>query len=310
MDILSYVGRRLINAVFVLVALSLLVFSILQLVPGDPALTVAGMGASETDIAVIRRQLGLDQPVWVQFFTWISSILQGDWGVSIVSREPVLPMLMSRLSMTLLLAVAGVFIAAVIGVALGVNAALRANTASDVGISVIALLGVSAPIFWIGLLLQLLFSIKLGLLPSTGSGTFWHLILPAVAIGGNSIGIIMRMTRSSMLEVLKQDFVRTARAKGLNRRVVTYKHALRNAFVPVITVIGVQFAYLMGGAVLIETVFVWPGLGKLLADSVFRRDFPVVQGAILLIGALFVLVNMLVDLAYSLIDPRIRLNSK
>ena len=301
MDILSYLGRRLVNAAFVLAALSVLVFSILQLVPGDPALTVAGMGASESDIAVIRQQLGLDQPVWVQFFTWISGIVQGDWGVSIVSREPVLPILLSRLAMTLLLAVAGMFIASVIGVALGVNAALRANT-------VIALLGVSAPIFWIGMLLQLLFSIQLGLLPATGSGTFWHLILPAIAIGGNSIGIIMRMTRSSLLEVLRQDFVRTARAKGLRRHVVTYKHALRNAFIPVVTVIGVQFAYLMGGAVLIETVFVWPGIGKLLADSVFRRDFPVVQGAILMIGFLFVLVNMVVDLAYSLIDPRIRLS--
>eukprot|EP00873_Tetraselmis_striata_P030977 jgi/Tetstr1/451241/TSEL_038277.t1 len=308
MDILSYLGRRLVNAAFVLAALSVLVFSILQLVPGDPALTVAGMGASESDIAVIRQQLGLDQPVWVQFFTWISGIVQGDWGVSIVSREPVLPILLSRLAMTLLLAVAGMFIASVIGVALGVNAALRANTGADVGLSVIALLGVSAPIFWIGMLLQLLFSIQLGLLPATGSGTFWHLILPAIAIGGNSIGIIMRMTRSSLLEVLRQDFVRTARAKGLRRHVVTYKHALRNAFIPVVTVIGVQFAYLMGGAVLIETVFVWPGIGKLLADSVFRRDFPVVQGAILMIGFLFVLVNMVVDLAYSLIDPRIRLS--
>lgn len=307
MEILTFLSRRLINAVFVLVALSLLVFSILQLVPGDPALTVAGMGASEADIAVIRQQLGLDQPVWVQFFTWIGGILHGDWGVSIVSKEPVLPILLSRLGMTLLLAVAGMFVAALVGVALGVNAALRANTGADVALSVVALLGVSAPIFWIGLLLQLLFSIQLGLLPATGSGTFWHLILPAIAISGNSIGIIMRMTRSSLLEVLQQDFVRTARAKGLPSRVVTYKHALRNAFIPVITVIGVQFAYLMGGAVLTETVFVWPGIGKLLADSVFRRDFPMVQGAILIIGFFFVLVNMLVDLAYSLIDPRIRL---
>ncbi|HEY0917644.1 ABC transporter permease [Devosia sp.] len=307
MGILTFVGRRLINGVLVLAALSVLVFSILQLVPGDPALTVAGMGASESDIAVIRQQLGLDQPVWVQFFTWIAGIFQGDWGVSVVSKEPVLPILLSRLGMTLLLAVAGIFVAAIVGVLLGVNAALRANTAADVGLSVVALIGVSAPIFWIGLILQLLFSIQLGVLPATGSGTFWHLVLPALAIGGNSIGIIMRMTRSSLLEVLRQDFVRTARAKGLRPGVVIYKHALRNAFIPVITVIGVQFAYLMGGAVLIETVFVWPGIGKLLADSVFRRDFPMIQGAILIIGFFFVLVNMLVDLAYSLIDPRIRL---
>jgi ABC-type dipeptide/oligopeptide/nickel transport system permease component len=307
MGILTFVARRVINAVLVLAALSILVFSILQFVPGDPAVTVAGMGASETDIAVIRQQLGLDQPVWVQFFVWIAGILQGNWGVSIVSREPVLPILVSRFSMTLLLAVAGILVAAIAGVVLGINAALRANTAADVGLSIVALIGVSAPIFWIGLILQLLFSIELGALPATGSGTFWHLILPAVAIGGNSVGIIMRMTRSSLLEVLRQDFVRTAEAKGLTRRVVIYRHALRNAFIPVLTVIGVQFAYLMGGAVLIETVFVWPGIGKLLADSVFRRDFPMVQGAILMIGFFFVLVNVLVDFAYSLVDPRIRL---
>lgn len=307
MDILSFLSRRLINAVLVLGALSILVFAILQFVPGDPAVTVAGMGASEADIAVIRRQLGLDQPVWVQFFTWISGILRGDWGVSIVSREAVLPILLQRFGMTMLLALAGILIAATLGILLGINAALRANTAADIGLSVIALIGVSAPIFWIGLLLQLLFSIQLGILPATGSGSFWHLILPAIAIGGNSIGIIMRMTRSSLLEVLKQDFVRTARAKGLSYNTVVYKHALRNAFIPVLTVIGVQFAYLLGGAVLIETVFVWPGIGKLLAESVFRRDFPMVQGAILMIGFFFVLVNTLVDLAYSMVDPRIRL---
>lgn len=307
MDIVSFLSRRLINAVLVLAALSVLVFSILQFVPGDPAVTVAGMGASEADIAVIRQQLGLDQPVWVQFFTWISGILRGDWGVSIVSREAVLPILVQRFGMTMLLALAGILIAATVGILLGVNAALRANTAADIGLSVVALIGVSAPIFWIGLLLQLLFSIQLGALPATGSGSFWHLILPAIAIGGNSVGIIMRMTRSSLLEVLRQDYVRTARAKGLSRNTVVYKHALRNAFIPVLTVIGVQFAYLLGGAVLIETVFVWPGIGKLLADSVFRRDFPMVQGAILMIGFFFVLVNMLVDLAYSFVDPRIRL---
>lgn len=307
MNVFAFFGQRMINSMFVLAALSVLVFSILQFVPGDPALTVAGMGASETDIQVIREELGLNQPVWVQFLTWISGIARGDWGTSIVSREPVLPILLSRFSMTLLLAVAGMFVASVVGIALGVNAALRANTSTDVALSVVALLGVSAPIFWIGLILQLLFSVKLGALPATGASTFWHLILPAIAIGGNSVGIIMRMTRSSLLEVLKQDFVRTARAKGMRKNTVIYRHALRNAFIPVLTVIGVQFAYLMGGAVLVETVFVWPGIGKLLADSVFRRDFPMVQGAILLIGFFFIVVNMLTDFAYSLVDPRIRM---
>lgn len=306
MDLASFVTRRLVYAVLVLLTLSVLVFSILQLVPGDPAVTVGGMGASQADIEVIRHQLGFDQPVWWQFLRWLGGILTGDWGTSIVSREPVLPILIERFRMTLLLASAGILFAAVVGVTLGVNAALRANSLSDLLLSVIALIGVSAPIFWIGLILQLIFSVRLGLLPSTGAGSLTHLILPALAIGGNSIGIIMRMTRASLLEVLQQDYVRTAQAKGLKHRTVIYTHALRNAFVPILTVIGIQFAYLMGGAVLIETVFVWPGIGKLLADSVFRRDFPIVQGAILVIGAFFILVNTLVDFAYTIVDPRIR----
>jgi ABC-type dipeptide/oligopeptide/nickel transport system permease component len=292
----------------VLIALSLLVFSILHLVPGDPALTVAGMGASAEDIEAVRRLLGTDQPFWYQFGLWIANLVHGDWGVSIVSKEPVLPLILARLEMTLILAFAGILIATVAGIGLGVNAALRANKTAGLALSMVALIGVSAPIFWIGLILQIVFSLRLGVLPATGSGTFWHLVLPALAIGGNSVGIILRMTRSSLLEVLSQDYIRTARAKGLSPRVVVYKHALRNAFIPVLTVIGIQFAYLMGGAVLVETVFVWPGMGKLLADSVFRRDFPVVQGAILTIGVVFILVNTLVDIAYTVIDPRVRLD--
>lgn len=307
MNVTTFLAQKLVNSVLVLLALSVLVFSILQLIPGDPALAVAGMGASANDVEVIRRQLGLDQPVWMQFLTWLGNILQGDWGRSIVSREPVLPILLARLQLTVLLSVAGITLAATLGIFLGVRAALKANTATDFGLSIIALVGISTPIFWVGLLLQLFFAIKLGLLPATGSGSLWHLILPAVAIAGNSVGIIMRITRSSMLEVLRQDYIRTARAKGLPLRRTIYRHALRNALIPVLTVVGVQFAYLMGGAVLTETVFVWPGIGKLLADSVFRRDIPMVQGAILLIGVMFVLINAIVDFLYTVVDPRVRL---
>lgn len=307
MTLPSFLLRRLIHAALVLLALSGLVFSLLLLIPGDPALTVAGMGASAADIEGIRRQLMLDQPVSVRFLHWLYSLLHGDWGVSIVSHEPVLPLLLDRFRMTFLLATAGIALATSVGVILGVNAALRANSATDATLTVAALVGVSAPIFWVGILLQLVFAVQLGWLPATGSGSIAHLVLPAVAIGANSTGIIMRMTRSSMLEVLSQDYVRTARAKGMSRNVVVYKHALRNALVPILTVVGMQFAYLVGGAVLTESVFLWPGVGKLLADAVFRRDFPVVQGAILLIGFFFVLVNILVDVAYSVADPRIRL---
>ncbi len=307
MNVATFLAQKLVNAILVLLALSVLVFSILQFIPGDPALAIAGMGATTQDIEAIRRQLGLDQPVYVQFFNWLFNILGGNWGQSIVSREPVLPILLSRLQMTMLLSTAGIAIAATAGILLGVHAALKANSATDFGLSIIALVGISTPIFWVGLLLQLFFAIQLGLLPATGSGTFWHLILPAIAIGGNSIGIIMRITRSSMLEVLRQDYIRTARAKGLSARKLIYRHALRNALIPVLTVVGVQFAYLMGGAVLTETVFVWPGIGKLLADSVFRRDIPTVQGAILMIGAMFVVINAIVDFLYTVVDPRVRL---
>ncbi len=219
----------------------------------------------------------------------------------------ILPTLLARLQMTLLLATAGITVAATLGIVLGTRAALKANTASDLWLSLVALAGISMPIFWVGLLLQLVFAIQLGLLPATGAGSALHLVLPALAIGANSVGIIMRVTRASMLDTLGQDYVRTARAKGLAPGRVVYRHALRNALIPVLTVIGVQYAYLMGGAVLTESVFVWPGIGKLIADSVFRRDVPMVQGAILAIGILFVLVNTLVDLAYTLVDPRVRL---
>lgn len=307
MPLASFLLRRGAHAILVLLALSVLVFSVLQLVPGDPALTIAGMGASSSDVETIRAQLGLDRPLPVQFAGWLWRVLQGDWGVSIVSRAPVLPILVARLQMTLLLATAGIAFAATAGIVLGINAALRANTAADLWLSLVALAGISTPIFWVGLILQLVFAIQLGLLPATGAGSPLHLVLPALTIGANSIGIIMRITRASMLETLQQDYVRTARAKGVGRRGILYRHALRNALIPVMTVVGVQFAYLMGGAVLTESVFVWPGVGKLIADSVFRRDVPMVQGVILAIGILFVLVNTLVDLAYGLVDPRVRL---
>ncbi len=308
MSLGAFLLRRLLHGLAVLGALSLLVFLVLQLVPGDPAVTVAGVGATQHDIEVIRHQLGLDRPIWAQFLIWVGHVLTGDWGTSIITREPVLPTLLERLRMTILLASAGIVIATTVGILLGVRAALKANTAADVGLSFVALLGISMPIFWVGLLLQLFFAIQLGWLPATGSGGLAHLLLPAITIGANSIGIIMRMTRSSMLEVLRQDYIRTARATGLPQRGIVYRHALRNALIPIITVIGVQFAYLMGGAVLTETVFLWPGIGKLLADAVFSRDFPMVQGALLLVGIMFVLVNTLVDLTYSAIDPRVRLH--
>lgn len=308
MRLIPFLLHRTVHAVIVLLALCVLVFCMLLLIPGDPALTVAGVGASQADIEGIRHQLMLDEPVYVRFWSWFSALLHGDWGVSIISHDKVLPLLVARFRMTFILAFAGVTLATSVGVFLGIRAAIAVNTGKDVALSLIALAGVSAPIFWIGMLLQLAFAVRLHWLPATGSGSLASLALPAIAIGANSTGVIMRMTRSSMLEALGQDYVRTARAKGLERRAVIYRHALRNALIPMVTVVGMQFAYLMGGAVLTESVFVWPGIGRLLADAVFHRDFPVVQGAILFIGLFFVVVNTVVDLLYGVIDPRIRVS--
>jgi ABC-type dipeptide/oligopeptide/nickel transport system permease component len=306
MTLPTYILRRIFGLLPILLGLSFLVFLMLRFVPGDPAVVVAGIGASGEDIDRIREQLGLDRSWFDQYAGWLSGLIRGDWGNSIASREAVLPLVLVRFQSTILLAGIGMLLAVSIAIPLGVVAALRPNSIQDLSLTAFALLGVSAPVFWIGLLLQLVFAIILGWLPATGSGTFWHLLLPAVTIGGNSVGVIMRMTRSSLLETLNQDFIRTARAKGLGGLATVYRHALRPALVPIVTVIGLQFAYLMGGAVLTETVFVWPGIGKLLADAIFRRDFPVVQGAILLIGSAFVVVNLLTDLAYGIVDPRVR----
>lgn len=301
-----YLARRALGIIPVLIGVSILVFLILHMVPGDPATVVAGPGAAGEDIERLRQEMGLDLPVWTQYGKWISGIFTGDWGRSIVSRESVLPLLITRFRGTLLLATTGMIGAVLISVPLGITAALHRNKGLDLLLTVIALLGISAPIFWIGLVLQLAFSVTLGWLPATGSGTALHLILPTIAIGANSAGVIMRMTRSSILEVIRQDYIRTARAKGASGLRVVYTHALRNAMVPVVTVIGLQAAYLMGGAVLTETVFVWPGIGKLMVDSIFRRDFPMVQGAILVTGTAFVFVNMVTDSVIAFLDPRIR----
>ncbi len=304
-----YLLRRVFGAALALLASSILIFLMLKLVPGDPVQILAGVGARQEDIERLTHELGLDRPIHIQYITWIRNLVRGDWGRSIVSREPVLTMVLSRFKNTLTLCGAGIAIAVLIGLPLGVYSALHRNSISDLLLTVTALAGISAPIFWVCLVLQLIFAVALGWLPATGSGTVSHLILPAVAVGANSAGLIMRMTRSSMLEVIQQDYIRTARAKGCKGYRVVYLHALKNALVPIVTVIGLQAAILMGGAVLTETVFVWPGIGKLLVDSIFRRDYPMVQGAMLLTGSGFIVVNLVSDLLSGMIDPRIRLEA-
>ena len=311
---LPYIARRLLYAIPTLLGVTFLVFVSVRLIPGDPAVAIAGERATPEHIEQVRMELGLDQPLLTQYGRFLLGLVQGDLGTSLRTRLPVAPEVWRRLGQTLLLAAASLLLASVVGMFLGIVSATRPYSIFDNAGMVLALLGVSTPVFWLGLMLMLVFSVELPkmlqlsgpILPPTGSGTWKHLVMPAVTLGAYSTGIIARMTRSSMLDVIGHDYIRTARAKGLSERVVTYRHALRNALVPVITVQGLQFGTLLGGAVLTESVFAWPGLGRYLVDAIFLRDYPVVQAAILVIAVGFIIINLVVDLVYGLVDPRIR----
>ncbi len=301
-----------------LLAISVLVFLMLHLAPGDPVLTI--LGASERTnldpgvIAQVREEFGLDQPLHTQYYLFISKAIRGNLGRSFQTREDVLEMVASRLPATLQLTLASMAISLVVALPLGVVSAVRQNSWVDNASMVFAAFGISIPRFWFGLILILVFSLQLGLLPTTGIGHIesglWdvirHLILPAVSLGLSMLALVTRMTRSSMLEVIRQDYIRTAWAKGLTSRVVIYKHALKNSLIPVVTVVGMQFGGLLGGAVVTETIFSWPGVGRLAVNSILKRDFPMVQGTTLVLCLTFVLVNLATDVLYTFLDPRIR----
>jgi ABC-type dipeptide/oligopeptide/nickel transport system permease component len=301
-----FVVARLLWTIPVVLGVSLIVFGIMKMVPGDVAQVIAGTEGTAEDIELIRRSLGLDRPVHEQYLIFLGNSLQGDFGRSAVTKRPVVEEIGSRVWPTAELAISALVIALVVGLAAGIVSATRQYTIWDNLATLISLIGVSMPVFWLGLMLVLLFSVTLGWLPSSGAGTPAQLVLPAIALGSASTAIIARQTRSGMLEVLRQDYVRTARAKGLTERLVLVGHALKNALIPTVTVAGLQVGYLMGGAVLAETVFARPGLGRLLVDSIARRDIVVVQTTIMLLSVTFVLVNLLVDLLYVKLDPRIR----
>jgi len=301
-----YILRRLLYAIPVMLVVSLIVFGILHIAPGDPATMLAGEDARPEDVAAIKANYGLDQPLYVQYGVWLGNALRGDFGRSIVTRRPVMDEIATRLPSTVQLAVSALFLAVILGMIVGVISATRQYSALDHGVMVLALLGVSMPVFWLGLMLIMIFAVELRWLPTGGTGTIQQLVLPAVTLGAASTAIIARMTRSSMLEVVRQDYIRTARAKGLMERVVLVRHALKNALIPVATVVGIEFGYLLGGAVITETVFSRPGLGRMLVTSINSRDFPVVQGTLMLLAGSFVLVNLLVDILYGFLDPRIR----
>ena len=303
---LPNVVRRLLMLIPVLLGVSVVVFSIVHIIPGDPARIMAGVDATGEQIELIRKQLGLDKPIYVQYLLWMSKVLTGDLGRSIITNEPVLPELIHRFSATLQLTLAGMILAVLIGVSVGVVSATKPYSLFDHLSMVGALFGVSMPIFWMGLMFIFIFSVTLGLFPSSGKDGIEHIVLPAVVLGLSSTGIIARMTRSSMLEVLSQDYVRTARAKGATEGDVVYRHALKNAMIPIVTIVGLQFGYLLSGAVLTETVFNWPGIGRLMVDSIFNRDFPMIQGAVLMVASSFVFVNLLTDLLCAYLDPRVK----
>jgi len=301
-----YILKRLAMLIPVLLGVTIVSFSLLQIVPGDPAVLLAGEDANPDFIEAVRKEYGFDQPLYVQYFRFISHAVQGDFGISIRNREPVINLLKQRFAFTVQLSFLSILIAAFIGLIAGVISATRQYSIFDNLSMVGALFGISMPIFWLGLLLMLVFSVYLGWFPAGGSGGLKHLILPAIALGAASAAVIARMTRASMLEVVRQDYIRTARANGLREWVVIYKHALKNAMIPVITVFGLEFGYMLGGAVLTETVFSLPGVGRLMVEGIFQRDYAVVQSSMLLVAATFVLVNLLTDIAYAFFDPKIR----
>lgn len=290
----------------VLLGVSLIIFTMVRVIPGDPAIILAGPHANKEQVDQIRAQLGLDRHPVVQYFSFLGDLVQGDLGRSSRTGLPVAREIMARLPNTVVLALTAIILASFLGILTGIVAGVKQNSIFDHLSMMIALFGLSMPVFWLGLMLMLLFSIQLGWLPSVGAESWKHLILPAITLGANSTAIIARMTRSSMLEVIRLDYIRTARAKGLTEKLVIWRHALKNALIPVVTVIGLQTGTLLGGAVLTEIVFAWPGIGRLLVEAILSRDYPVVQGLVLLVATIFIFINLIVDLLYSYLDPRIR----
>ncbi|MCM3087886.1 ABC transporter permease [Bhargavaea ginsengi] len=312
---LKYIIRRVLQTIPVLIGVSILVFSLMHLIPGNPAQIIAGEGASEQTVRQIEERLGLNDPIHIQYFNYMSGVLQGDLGNSVRSGRAVSDEIGARFWVTVELSFYATILAVFIGLMAGIISAVRRYTVADTAIMVVALFGLSMPNFWLGLVLIDWFAVGAGWLPEwaklrpSGWGDSWRqVILPVITLGTGGAAIIARMTRSSMLEVINQDYIRTARAKGLTDRIVTYRHALKNALIPVVTVVGLEFGGFLGGAVLTETIFAINGMGRLTVQAITQRDFPIVQGAVLVLSVLFVFVNLIVDISYKLLNKRIDLN--
>jgi len=332
--LLKYAVRRLIGVIPVLFGLLVLVSLLIEFIPGDPARVMLGQHVSESALEALREKMGLDRPFYVRFLSYVAKLFQGDWGDSIREGRPILTILSERFPATFELSLAAMVFSGIVGISLGILSAAKQYSVLDYAGMVVALIGISMPVFWLGLMMIYAFSLVVPILPFGGRLTtgvafesvtgFYvfdaiirgngralgdllvHLVMPSIALGTIPMAMITRMTRSSMLEELRQDYIRTARAKGLRERLVVIKHGLRNALIPVVTVVGLNFGLLLGGAILTETVFAWPGLGSWLLDSINARDYPAVQGGVLFVGAVFILINLLVDLSYAWINPKVK----
>lgn len=303
---LNYVLKRLLGLIPTLLIVAVLVFLFVHLLPGDPARLIAGPEADEQVIALVRQQLGLDQPLHVQFWHYITHVLQGDFGTSMVSRRPVSEEIASRFLPTLWLTITSMIWAVLFGMVIGIAAAVWRNRWPDRLGMTLAVTGISFPAFALGMLLMQIFSVDLGWLPTVGADSWQHYILPSLTLGAAVASVMARFTRSSFVDVLSEDYMRTARAKGVSETWVVLKHGLRNAMIPVVTMMGLQFGFLLGGSIVVEKVFNWPGLGRLLVDSVDMRDYPVIQAEVLLFSLEFILINLVVDVLYAAINPAIR----
>jgi peptide/nickel transport system permease protein len=330
----QYILRRLIALIPVLLGVSIIVFGLIRMIPGDPVVVMLGERARPEDVARVRAELGFDRPIFMQYFEWVGRVLQGDFGTSIINRTEVMVELRLRLTATLELVIAGLLIGVAVGVTVGIISALRRNSWIDLTSTAGALIGVSMPIYWLALILIYALAVNRQIFPPSGRldaqldvvrrtgfmlidtllmgdpklflNAVWHLILPAVVLSTVVMPIMARLTRASMLEVLRQDYVRTAEAKGLRRRTVVIQHALKNALLPIVTVVGLQLGALLGGALLTETIFSWPGMGLWTYRAILSRDYPIVQAAVLVSATIYVVVNLLVDISYAYLDPRIR----
>ena len=303
---LHFLLRRLLLTIPVLLGVATLVFSLIHLVPGDPVQTMLGESAAPQEVARVRTQLGLDRPLYAQYWAFLSGVSQGDLGLSLRTNEPVARAIADRMPATIELAVAAICLAVVVAIPLGIVAAAGAGTIVDYVATTLALAGISIPNFWLGPLLAIVFAVTLGWLPVSGSGTLAHLVLPAITLGAPLGAVLARMTRASVIEELRELYVLAARARGVSRARAVLRHAFRNSLIPIVTVLGLQTGAVLTGAVITETIFAWPGVGRLLIQSINFRDYPLVQGCILLIAVTYVAMNLLTDLAYGLLDPRIR----